>query len=321
MFKAEGIYGDGQTHRGASTPAAMSALVKYVAFPFHCQAGKWADLCLSLMRHTKKKIMPEYTGQILSHLFIHSIPMNFLTPEWHDQLASTNTHLLQHLSQGERLSSGFVLAAREQTAGRGRYQREWIARTNENLTFSFLLITKAAFPQLASLPIAIALGVSDALKTYGIRTRTKWPNDVLIDRAKICGMLLERSDHKQLDGTAIIIGIGLNVNMDAATAVLIDRPVTSMRLETGREYDLEHVLAQVLSSIAPSIDRWEREGFAVLRTAWEHRCVYIGEQISVGEGDDMKTGVLAGFGDCGQLLLRGPDGRVSEIWAGDVAAI
>ena len=247
--------------------------------------------------------------------------MNFLTPEWHDQLASTNTHLLQSLSKGERLASGFVIAAREQTAGRGRYQREWIAQVNENLTFSFLLITRVAFFQLTSLPIAIALGVSDALKTYGISTQTKWPNDVLIDRAKICGMLLERSDQKQPDGTAIVVGIGLNVNMDATTAALIDRPVTSMRLETGREYALAQVLEQVLSSTAPWIDRWESEGFPALRIAWEHRCVYIGEEISVGEGDDVNTGVLAGFGDCGQLLLRGSDGQVSEIWAGDVAAV
>ena len=49
--------------------------------------------------------------------------------------------------------------------------------------------------------------------------------------------------------------------------------------------------------------------------------LYLGEEVSVGEGDDVKTGVLAGFGDCGQLLLRGSVGRVSEIWAGDVAAI
>lgn len=247
--------------------------------------------------------------------------MNFLPPEWHEQLASTNTHLLQRLYRGERLASGFVLAAREQTAGRGRYQRQWIAQANENLTFSFLLITKATVSQLTSIPIAISLGVSDALKIYGMSTQTKWPNDVLIDGAKICGMLLERSDKKQPDGTAIVIGIGLNVNMDATTAALIDRPVTSMRLETGREYDLEQVLEQVLSSTAPWIDRWESEGFPALRTAWEHRCVYIGEEISVGEGDDVKTGVLVGFGDCGQLLLREPDGQVSEIWAGDVAAI
>ncbi len=247
--------------------------------------------------------------------------MNFLPPEWHDQLASTNTYLLQRVSGGERLPSGFVLAAREQTAGRGRYQRRWITRANENLAFSFLLITKAPFPQWASLPIAIALGVSDALKTYGINAQTKWPNDILVDRAKICGMLLERSDQKSPDGAAIVVGIGLNVNMDAATVALIGRPATSMYLETGRECDLEIVLARILSTTALWIDRWKNNGFAALRTAWERGCVYLGEQIKVGEGADVKTGTLEGFGDCGQLLLRGADGRVSEIWAGDVAAI
>ena len=247
------------------------------------------------------------------------ITMNFLLPEWHDQLASTNTTLLQRLGRGDVLPSGFVLVAREQTAGRGRYQRTWVAQANQNLTFSFFLFTKASFVQLTSLPIAIALGVSDALKAFGINAQTKWPNDILIDRAKICGILLERSDQKQTN--AIVIGIGLNVNMDGTTAALIDPPATSMRLETGREYDLENVLEQILSTTAPWIDRWEINGFAGLRTAWESRCIYLGEQISVGEGDDAKMGTLAGFGDCGQLLLHTANGQIREIWAGDVAAI
>ena len=247
--------------------------------------------------------------------------MTFLSPEWRDRVPSTNTYLLQRLSKGDAIPSGYVLAAREQTAGRGRYRRQWIARANENLTFSFFLITKAAFPQLASLPIAIALGIADMLEIHGLNAQTKWPNDVLINGAKICGMLLERSDQKHPDGAAIVTGIGLNVNMDATSAALIDRPATSMRLETGRDYDLENALAQLLSTIAPWIDRWESAGFAALRTAWERRCIYLGEQISVGEGADVKTGTLEGFGDHGQLLLCGTDGRVREFWAGDVAAI
>ena len=247
--------------------------------------------------------------------------MTFLPPEWRDRVPSTNTCLLQRLSNGVAIPAGYVLATREQTAGRGRYQRQWIARADENLTFSFLLITKAAFPQLASLPIAIALGVADMLDIHGINAQTKWPNDVLVNDAKICGMLLERSDQKKPDGAAIVIGIGLNVNMDATTAALINRPVTSMRLETGRECEIETALAQLLSTIAPWIDRWENAGFVALRAAWERRCVYLDEQISVGEGEDVKTGTLEGFGDHGQLLLRGTDGWVREIWAGDVAAI
>ncbi|MDP6040871.1 MAG: biotin--[acetyl-CoA-carboxylase] ligase [Candidatus Latescibacteria bacterium] len=247
--------------------------------------------------------------------------MNFQKPEWHPQLPSTNTTLLNRLSSGDPLPSGFVLATHEQTSGRGRYQRNWIAQAHQNLTFSFLLITRSDFPKLASLPMAIALGVSDALKTYDIESQTKWPNDILIDSAKICGMLLERSECKHPNGTAIIIGIGLNVNMDATTAALINRPVTSMCLETGQEYDLENVLTQILTTTAPWIDLWENRGFAGLRTHWEQRCAYLGEQISVGEGKDIKTGILIGFGTHGQLLLKDNSGQQHEIWAGDVAAI
>lgn len=247
--------------------------------------------------------------------------MNFQKPQWHTQLPSTNTTLLNRLRSEDPPSSGFVLAAYEQTAGRGRYQRTWISQAHQNLTFSFLLVTQSDFPQLASLPMAIALGVSDALLTYDINAQTKWPNDILIDNAKICGMLLERSEKKHPNGTAIVIGIGLNVNMDATTAALIDRPATSMRLETGREYNLENLLTQILASTAPWIDRWQNGGFAKLRTTWEQRCVYLGEQISAGEGTGLQTGILTGFGDHGQLLLRDENGQTNEIWAGDVAAI
>ena len=102
--------------------------------------------------------------------------MNFQKPQWHTQLPSTNTTLLNRLRSEDPPSSGFVLAAYEQTAGRGRYQRNWISQAHQNLTFSFLLITQSDFPQLASLPMAIALGVSDALLTYDINAQTKWPN-------------------------------------------------------------------------------------------------------------------------------------------------
>jgi len=253
------------------------------------------------------------------HIFLKL--MTFQTPEWHPQLPSTNTHLLKRLSQGDSLPSGFVLAAHEQTAGRGRYQRSWVAQAHQNLTFSALLVTPSTFPKLASLPMAIALGVSDALHTYNIPTQTKWPNDILIDNAKVCGMLLERSEIPHPEGTAIVIGIGLNVNMNATTAALIDRPATSMHLETGHEYDFKSVLNQILTSTVPWIDSWETHGFSALRSTWERRCAYLNEEISVGEGNDIKTGTLAGFGEQGQLLLRLPSGQILDIWAGDVAAI
>jgi len=247
--------------------------------------------------------------------------MQFLSPEWHDRLSSTNTALLDRLRSGAPVASGFVLAAREQTAGRGRYNRRWVAEPGQNLTFSFLYATRVPAEQLASLPLCMALGMADALSNYGIVTQVKWPNDVLIDGGKVCGMLLERSEIAHPEGTAIVVGIGLNVNMDTNTAAWIDRPATSMRIETGREYTVDEVLNKVLNALAPRLNQWSIEGFAGIRMEWLERCAMIDQRIRVGEGVQAKTGVLSGFGDCGQMLLKTDDGMLHEIWAGDVAAI
>ena len=86
--------------------------------------------------------------------------MQFLIPEWHGRLTSTNTVLLERLRGGEGLASGFVLATREQTEGRGRYERKWVSAEGGNLAFSFLMRTRVGVPQVLSLPQAVALGVA-----------------------------------------------------------------------------------------------------------------------------------------------------------------
>lgn len=247
--------------------------------------------------------------------------MKFLDIQWYDRLPSTNSALMECLSLGEILPSGFVIAAREQTAGRGRYNRRWVAEAGQNLTFSFVYVTSASVEYLSSLPMAITLGLVDMLRTYGIEAQVKWPNDVFIEGGKVCGMLLERSEIQHKDGTAIVVGIGLNVNMNGTAAALINRPATSMRIETGREFEVAEVLNRVLEFLPRWLDRWEKGGFPALREAWLDRCVLLGQPIRVGEGASLKTGVLEGFGTCGQLKLRSEDGSVQEIWAGDVAAI
>ena len=237
--------------------------------------------------------------------------MNFPTPQWHDELPSTNTTLAEWSREGRNLPDGYVLAARAQTAGRGRYQRRWLARPGRNLTFSTLLRCQAPQMQLLSLPMAAALGVAAYLEANGLVAQTKWPNDVLVDGRKICGILAER-------GEGVVLGMGLNVNMDADEAAAIDRPATSMRIETGREYAVEAVLDELLHHLAVWIGRWQAGGFAALREAWGVRCANIGEYVEVGEGADRRTGVVLGFGEAGQLLLREDDGTRGEVWTGDV---
>ena len=118
--------------------------------------------------------------------------MRFQKPQWYDELPSTNTTLVEWLREGRDLPDGFVLAARFQTAGRGRYERQWLARPGRNLTFSALLRSDVSPLRFLSLPQAAALGVVAYLEENGLAAQTKWPNDVLVGGRKVCGILAER---------------------------------------------------------------------------------------------------------------------------------
>lgn len=238
--------------------------------------------------------------------------MRFLAPEWHERVTSTNSILLERLRGGEELTSGFVLAAREQAEGRGRYERKWVSKGGGDLAFSFLMRTRVGVPQLLSLPQAVALGVREGLEEFGIEVRVKWPNDLLVGGRKICGILAER------EGEGLVVGVGVNVNMGREEAAGIDRPATSMMIESGRAFAVEGVLERVLERLPEWIEKWEKGGFAALREAWTARCVGLGEEVEVGEARERSGGVLEGFGEAGQLLLRQADGRVKEVWSGDV---
>ena len=244
--------------------------------------------------------------------------MKFLDPEWHDKLSSTNTVLLEWLKDGVAIPNGFVLAAVEQTAGHGRYNRHWISQPGRDLAFSFLLYTKHDISGIASLPMAVALGVASALDTFGMVTQTKWPNDLLVRESRIGGILCQKSNIRYAQEYAIIVGIGINVNMQETDAASMDKPATSLRIETGKMYPIKEVLEIILEMLPHWIDRWEEGGFPSIREDWIARCYHMGKQITVGEGKDLKSGILEGFGNKGQILLRGDDGDIRDVWVGDV---
>lgn len=97
--------------------------------------------------------------------------MQFHYPEWHDRLTSTNTILCDRLLQDEPLPNGFVLAAHQQTAGKGQLGRSWQSSGGRNLTFSFLLQPIKRIHQITALPMAVAI----SLEQYGLTVQTKWP--------------------------------------------------------------------------------------------------------------------------------------------------
>lgn len=227
-------------------------------------------------------------------------PVNFVI-EWHDRLESTNTTLRERARRDPALPEGLVVAARVQTAGRGRGARNWTAGDGGNLTFSVLLRPDGDRRKLASLPMAAALAVTDLLALHGVAARVKWPNDVLVEGRKIAGILQE-----VLADCTVILGIGLNVNMGADEAARIVPPAHSLRAATGRVLQVDAVLGSLLSCLGPRLAVWTSGGFEGLRGDWEARDSGIRPPAS---------GAITGYGGFGEFRVRRPDGTDEPLWS------
>lgn len=164
--------------------------------------------------------------------------------------------------------------------------------------------------------MAAALTVAHALDGFGLAAKVKWPNDVLVNGRKICGILSEALSISL--APVIVLGIGLNVNMTETETTAIDRPATSLYIETGKAYTLGAVLDAVLEALPPFYTLWETQGFPGLREDWLARVRGLGEAVSITTGDGIQHGILEGFGAQGELLLRNAQGAIIPLIAGDL---
>lgn len=161
---------------------------------------------------------------------------------WVESTESTNSELRRHIGELDNLS---VIAAREQTAGRGQGDHSWFSSPATNLTFSILLRFGEGFPVTLGSSDAVlvtqitTLAIRDHLLSRGIGSRIKWPNDIWTGDRKICGILIENSSMGGMV-TSSIVGIGLNVNETGWPAGL-PNPV-SMRELSGKVYNLDEEL-------------------------------------------------------------------------------
>ena len=148
-----------------------------------------------------------------------------------------------------------VITAREQTNGRGRFGRPWLSPHGQNL---YLTIVEKIRPplQLIHYSQATALAIAKALQAYTITAQIKWPNDLLVDGKKICGILVEEASKGK--DSWVIVGIGLNVNMDPVHLESIDRLATSLQQLLDSPVTIEEVRHIIVDSVL-SFFAWAKE--------------------------------------------------------------
>jgi BirA family transcriptional regulator, biotin operon repressor / biotin---[acetyl-CoA-carboxylase] ligase len=227
------------------------------------------------------------------------------------RIDSTNDEALR---QAHRGAPEFTLiVAREQSAGRGRRGNSWSSPAG-NLHCSLLLRPACSAADAAQLGFAASLAVAETAERFlpaNAAIALKWPNDVLLGRAKLAGILLEsRSSGERLD--FVVIGVGVNL---AAAPGDTPYPATSLA-QWGAEVTPDAALPILGARLLAWYEVW-RSSFTPLRAAWLARASGVGEAIRVRLADGEIAGRFDGLDEAGRLLLSGPGGR-RAIAAGEV---
>jgi BirA family transcriptional regulator, biotin operon repressor / biotin---[acetyl-CoA-carboxylase] ligase len=240
-----------------------------------------------------------------------------------DSIGSTNAEAMSRARDGERGPIWFVTS--DQTAGRGRRSRPWIAPRG-NLASSILEVIDVSPTVAATLGFAAGLALEAALQKVSIEASLrsagsdemkfslKWPNDVLAGRKKLAGILLE-AEAVADNGLAVVVGIGTNV---VAAPEGTPTPATSLAA-LGVNIGAEELFTTLSDSWAEFRGLWDRgRGFGEIRRLWLARAAGLGQPVAIQSGGSAVEGTFDTIDDSGCMIIRTSDGRRVQISAGDV---
>ena len=234
---------------------------------------------------------------------------------WLETIDSTNEEAKRRALGGER--GGLWIAAREQTAGRGRRGRDWVSSTG-NLYATALFGWDGDVRDMTRVPFAAALAVADTVATLapGSAPKLKWPNDVRDGGAKLSGILVEAGEahgHRW-----IATGIGINV---ASAPEGVGQETTSVAALRGDGLvDTDMALEALNGAFCARLGETLND-FSATRAAWLERAEGLDQEVNIRLGDSVTTGVFEDMAEDGALILRLPDGEQRLIRAGDVELI
>lgn len=233
-----------------------------------------------------------------------------------ETIGSTNDEALRWLTNGAPDFS--LVVANEQTKGRGRFDRRWVTRPGSSLAFTLILTNTINDP--LRIPLYAPLGgiaVQEAVQNLlGLNACIKWPNDVLIDGKKFCGILVEAA-WQGSDLLGVVMGIGINIS----PASLPDPsqqnfPATCLETAAGRSVDRVGLLRAVIDSI----NQWQPAlGSEVFMQRWQERLAFKGESVRIEHSEKPSImGVVTGIDASGRLVLVEENGAETRIEIGDV---
>lgn len=232
---------------------------------------------------------------------------------------STNTMLKALAGQGA--SEGTAVVADAQEKGRGRLGRSWMSSPGLGIWLSFLLKPDLHPAMLQSLTLAAAVAVCRAIEPFTAeKPGIKWPNDILINGKKVCGILTEMS--AEADRVMwVVIGIGVNVNQcpeDFPEELKESAASLAMFQKDGQELDRCRLAAGIMNAFEDIYLDFVRNGPEAMLAEWKQRSVTLGRRVSLKQGDKTLTAKVLDIGPDGRLVIETEGGTVTEVLSGEI---
>ena len=222
-----------------------------------------------------------------------------------EEVDSTNRYAAREIEAGAPLP--FLVVADRQTGGRGRLGRSWFSPPGGlYLTLALRPLGGIPFPYY---PLILSLSAAEALRARGAEARLKWPNDLVVERSKIAGLLAEAAG----GGAAIALGIGINVNNEVERTGRFPEAVSLAGLTGRSDWELGAMLDEIMASFVQHLGLMKQEGTARLRRLAEESSATLGCKVRIISAGRERSGLAVALADDLSLILEGVGGRFSVV--------
>lgn len=229
-----------------------------------------------------------------------------------DSIDSTNKHALQMAK--DNAAQGTCIISREQTAGRGRLGRSWVSPPDSGIYMSIVLRPTLAMEDMPLITLATGVACAKAIESVcGLAIGLKWVNDLILDRKKLGGILVE------MQKPAVVVGIGINVQHDEASVPDdLKEKMTWLRRGSDTKFSTNALAAAILFQLEKYYEMLLAGQKSQVLNDWRSLSVNIGKDVSCQSGNQSLEGRVIGINEQGALLLQTSSGE-QAIYAGEVS--
>lgn len=236
--------------------------------------------------------------------------------EYWEDIDSTNIRAKELAKEGN--ADGTFVVANAQSAGQGRRGRNWQSRPGENIYMSFVLQPEIPPQNASMLTLVAALAVADGIRTVtGLASQIKWPNDIVIQGKKVCGILTEMSADSAIH--YVVVGIGINVN-ETVFEDALKETATSLRLELGHKINRLFIIEETLAAFETYYQIFlQDKNLARLKETYNKQLVSQNREVKILQEQDEYRAVARGINEAGELMVEKEDGTKEYVMSGEVS--